>query len=132
MCKAYYAAFSCGHAVKLHISNCYPNFTCKNPERKEVGAPADLTCHQCGKVPALKLELPDASQESASKIQNLTSVSSGSKSTLKALSDTPSTSECAVVVVEPTTKVFLSDTSVADVTEDVKKIHLWRCKWDRW
>lgn len=104
MCKAYYAVFPCGHAIKLRISNCYPNFTCKDPEREEVDAPADVNCHQCRKVPAPKLDQPDVSQGSASEVQNLTSES---ELTPKVLTNTPPMSKGATAVVEPTTKVYL-------------------------
>lgn len=95
MCKVYYNAFPCGHAVKLHVENCYPNFTCKQPEREDVIPATTLRCTQCGKTPAPEAEMDQAqvSHGSALQAQDLTTTSSVSDIDRRELIEPPTPSK---------------------------------------
>lgn len=62
MCKCYYIVFPCGHGIKSGLSNCYPSFTCKYPERVEEKPPAEMNCSRCTQVPASKSDVHEVSR----------------------------------------------------------------------
>lgn len=54
MCTVHYIVFLCGHSVKSCTSNCYPNFTCKYPEKVEAEPSAELHYKRCFHTPELE------------------------------------------------------------------------------
>lgn len=126
MCKAYYAVFPCGHAVKLRLSNCYPNFTCKHPKRENIDAPVAMKCQQCGKIPASELDQLKVRQKSAAKLQNLTPLSAGSEPAHEVLSDAPPKSGSAAAAVEMDDHIASSSTTTnaAELTKSIETMSL--------